>query len=163
MPNRLDRYDRLIAATREALDIVGRPYVIENVEDARPELREPLRLCAFEFGLTAIDDDGTVLHLQRHRLFESPLLLLGAGGCPGHPRSDARQIAGAYGGARRDKVEARQVRKGGYVPASLEVLRALLDAPWMTEQGCFLSIPPAYTEHLGRQVLAHLAATEARA
>jgi hypothetical protein len=31
-----------------------------------------------------------------------------------------------------------------------------LGTPWMTEQGCFVSIPPAYTEHLGRQLAAQL-------
>lgn len=36
------------------------------------------------------------------------------------------------------------------------VLRALVGADWMTERGTFLSVPPAYTEHLGRQLIAHL-------
>jgi hypothetical protein len=26
----------------------------------------------------------------------------------------------------------------------------------MTEQGCFLSIPPAYSEFIGHQLMAHL-------
>ena len=156
LPDRLTRYDRLIGATREALLIAGRHYVIENVEDAGTELRGPMRLCGFEFGLGAVDDDGTVLRMKRHRLFESSVFLAGAGGCPGHPRKGGPQIAGAYGGARRDKVEARLVRKGGYVPKSLDVLRALLGTPWMSETGCFLSIPPVYTEHVGAQLLAHI-------
>lgn len=156
LPDRLDRYDRLIPAARDLLLATGKPYVIENVEDARRELRDPLRLCGFEFGLTATDTDGTPLYMKRHRLFESNVMLFGAGGCPGHPQSDPRQIAGAYGGARRDKVEAREIRKGGYVPASLDVLRDLLGAPWMTEKGCFLSIPPVYARHIGAQLLAHV-------
>lgn len=64
------------------------------------------------------------------------------------------QCAGAYGGARRDKVEARTIRKGGYVPGT-DVMRELLGTPWMSEKGCQLSIPPAYTEHIGAQLLAH--------
>lgn len=155
IPNRVERYDRLIAATREALIIVDRPYIMENVADARPELEEPVMLCGRMFGLGAIDDDGTPLVLDRHRLFEAnPGLTLDV---PPHPKHDRSvQVAGAYGGARRDKVEARTVRKGGYVPKSLTVLRDLLGTPWMTEEGCFLSIPPIYTRYLGTQLLAHI-------
>lgn len=156
IPDRLERYDRLIAATREALRIVGRPYVIENVEDAKTELRDPVLLCGRMFGLGALDDDGTPLVLDRHRLFESNLLL--SAPSPHRPhRRDGTQVAGVYSGARRDKYEARYIRKGAYVPPSLDVLRALIGAPWMSEQGCFLSIPPVYTQHLGGQILAQLA------
>lgn len=153
IPDRLTRYDRLIAVTREAFEATGRPYVIENVEDAAPELRHPLTLCGSEFGLTAVDTDGTVLTMKRHRLFESNVPLLGAGGCLGHGPRERRQTAGAYGGARRDKVEAREVRKGGYVPKDVDVLRSLLGTPWMSEEGCFLSIPPVYARHIAEQVL----------
>lgn len=151
IPDRLTRYDRLIGATREALEIVGKPYIIENVADARRELIDPVLLCGRMFGLGAVDDDGTPLVLDRHRLFESSIPL----DVPEHRKHDRTvQVAGAYGGARRDKAEARHVRKGGYVPPSLDVLRALLRTPWMSEQGCFLSIPPAYTLLLGGQLLA---------
>ncbi len=156
VPHRLERYDRLIAATREALQIVGKPYVIENVEDARSELRDPLLLCGRMFGLGAMDDDGTPLVLDRHRLFESNLLL--SSPVPHAKHDPTLQVAGAYSGARRDKDEARNVRHGGYVPKSLDVLRRLLGTPWMSEQGCFLSIPPAFTEHLGRQIVSQLEA-----
>jgi DNA (cytosine-5)-methyltransferase 1 len=153
IPDRLDRYERLIAATREALHVVGKPYVIENVADAKGELRDPVMLCGRMFGLGAVDDDGEPLVLDRHRLFESSVALL----VPPHPKHDRSvQVGGVYGGARRDKHEARHVRKGGYVPASLDVLRALVGAPWMTEKGCFLSIPPAYSRFIGDQLLAHL-------
>jgi DNA (cytosine-5)-methyltransferase 1 len=153
IPDRLDRYERLIAATREALHVVGKPYVIENVADAKGELRDPVMLCGRMFGLGAVDDDGEPLVLDRHRLFESSVALL----VPPHPKHDRSvQVGGVYGGARRDKHEARHVRKGGYVPASLDVLRALVGAPWMTEKGCFLSIPPAYSRFIGDQLLANL-------
>jgi DNA (cytosine-5)-methyltransferase 1 len=154
LPDRLEKYDRMIAATRDVLQSIPGPYVIENVEDAHKihhELIDPLTLCGFEFNLTARDDDGVLLYLKRHRVFESNVFLMGAGGCSGHARKT--QVAGVYGGARRDKVEAREVRGGGYVPKNVDVLRSLLGTPWMTEKGCMLSIPPAYTEHLGTQIL----------
>ena len=155
VPDRLEKYDRLIGASREVARMVGRPYVIENVEDARPELVDPMVLCWTEFYQpgSVIDVDGTPLWMRRHRLFESNVFLYGNGGCR-HP--EGMQCAGAYNGARRDKVEARMIRKGGYVPRSLDVMRALTDTPWMSEKGCTLSIPPAYTEHIGRQLLAHI-------
>ncbi|HKO27586.1 MAG TPA: hypothetical protein VJU80_09030 [Solirubrobacteraceae bacterium] len=150
--DRLEKYDRLIGATREAFLIAGIPYVIENVEDAKAELESPILLCGRQFGLSAIDDDGTPLVMDRHRLFESNVLLL----APEHaPHDKSLQVAGSYGGARRDKVEAREIRGGGYVP-SAEVQRALLGTPWMTEKGCQLSIPPAYTEFIGEQLLAQV-------
>ena len=42
------------------------------------------------------------------------------------------------------------------MPADLSVLQALLRTPWMTEKGCFLSIPPVYTEFIGSQLLDHV-------
>ena len=160
IPDRIARYDRLIAATREALETTGRPYVIENVADARPEMREPLMLCWSMFYApgSVADTDGTPLRMERHRLFESNVPLFLPGGC-NHPKDV--QVAGAYGGARRDKWEARHVRKGGYVPGSVEVLRELLGTPWMSEKGCFLSIPPAYADFIGQQIAAHIAEQEA--
>lgn len=35
----------LISATRELLAATDKPYVIENVQDARKELRDPVRIC----------------------------------------------------------------------------------------------------------------------
>lgn len=155
IPDRLTRYDRLIAATREALQIVGKPYVIENVADAKAELRNPVMLCWSHFYVagTVLDDDGTPLRMERHRLFESNVDLWP----PAHCNHDKTvQVAGSYGGARRDKWEAKHVRRGGYVPASVDVQRKLLGTPWMSEKGCQLSIPPVYTEHIGRQLLTYL-------
>ena len=140
------KHPDLIGATREALLATGLPYVIENVP--RAPLVEPITLCGTMFGLTATDDDGTLLHLQRHRLFESNVKLA----APRHEHPSGVQWAGSYGGARRDKHEARHVRKGGYVP-SKPVQERLMGVAWMTQKGLYESIPPAYTEHIGRQLL----------
>lgn len=140
----------LIEQTREALIATGRPYVIENVVGA--PLLDPVMLCGRMFGLSAIDDDGTPLVMDRHRLFESNIDLV----APEHGVHDkALQVAGSYGGARRDKVEARHVRKGGYVP-SAKVQQELLGIDWMTQHGMYQSIPPVYTEFIGRQLIEHL-------
>jgi DNA (cytosine-5)-methyltransferase 1 len=144
----LDRsdYPRLIEPTREALISTGKPYVIENVTGSL--LLDPLMLCGSMFGLTAFDDDGTPLRLERHRLFETNIQMW----APHYDYHDKRvQVAGSYGGARRDKDEARNVRHGGYVP-SATVQQRLLGIDWMTEGGMHQSVPPAYTEWVGREL-----------
>jgi DNA (cytosine-5)-methyltransferase 1 len=143
----------LVPPTRTMLEASGLPYVIENVEAARPHLIDPIMLCGRQFGLGAVDTDGEWLTLDRHRLFESNLPLGAPASCRPHKRV---QVAGVYGGARRDKVEARTVRHGGYVPASLTVLRRLLGIDWMTFDELCEAIPPAFTAHLGPQVLREL-------
>lgn len=143
------KHPDLITPTRALLLATGLPYVIENVP--RAPLIDPIVLCGTMFGLRTVDDDGTVLHLQRHRLFESNMTL----DPPPHVHPSGAQWAGAYGGARRDKHEARHVRKGGYVPPE-HILRPLLDIDWMTETEMFQAIPPAYTQHIGAQLLDHL-------
>ena len=148
------KHPELIEPTREALIATGKPYVIENVEGA--PLTDPLVLCwsMFYAAGSVIDDDGTPLRMERHRLFESNVTLT-------PPRADAHdrgvQVAGSYGGARRDKVEARTIRHGGYVP-SKAVQERLLGIDWMTEGGMYQSLPPVYTEWIGLQLRQHLLA-----
>jgi DNA (cytosine-5)-methyltransferase 1 len=149
IPDRLAKYDRLIAVTREALLTIGRPYVIENVEDAKGELRDPQMLCGRMFGLSAVDTDGVKLVMDRHRVFEATFDIEP----PEHPVHGDEWVAGAYGGARRDKYEAKYVRKGGYVPPDKAVVEELLGIDWMTWKGLYLSIPPVYAEHIGRRAM----------
>lgn len=142
------KHPDLVGPTRKRLVSSGLLYVIENVP--RSPLINPVVLCGSMFGLTAVDDDGTPLRLQRHRLFEANFDLVAPRACR-HDRSV--RVAGAYGGARRDKDEAKYIRKGGYVP-SVRVMQRLLGIDWMPERSLFLSIPPAYTEHVGGMLMA---------
>ena len=167
------KHDRLIAATRDLLDQTGKPWVIENVEQARSELTSPVMLCGRMFGLDAVDDDGQRLVLDRHRLFESNVPL----SAPEHPVHDGSQVAGVYGGSRRAKVDtatlspayvavldkyaARVERGGGYVPRNKAVQQALLGIDWMTVKGMQESIPPVYAEWIGRQLAVVAAARRA--
>lgn len=143
-----DRYPDLVGPTRALLDYFGLPYVLENVVGA--PLHDPVMLCGRQFGLTAEDTDGVVLHLDRHRLFETSWGYQGPPTCLPHDRS--LQVGGSYGGARRDKHEARHVRGGGYVP-SFDVQKALLGIDWMTERELYQALPPVYTEAVGRALL----------
>ncbi len=142
-------YPDLIGATREALAATGKPYIIENVVGA--PLVDPVELCGCMFGMSAVDTDGVVLHLRRRRLFESNVALTAP---RPHDHEGQEWIGGCYGGARRDKYEAKHERKGGYVPRSKAVVQALMGIDWMTWKGMHQAIPPTYTEHLGRQLLA---------
>ena len=149
-------WPKLIPAVREALDATGLPYVIENVTDAAPEMKSPTALCGCMFDLSTVDTDGIRIHLKRERMFETNWHLTPPRPC-NHDGVD--WWAGAYGGARRDKYEAKFVRKGGYVPPDKEVVKALLGVEHdMTWQGLYECLPPAYTEHIGRQLIEYLEA-----
>lgn len=141
-------YPDLIAPVRELLIQTNKPYVIENVVGA--PLVDPVELCGCMFDLKAVDDDGIMLHLQRARLFESNVNISAP---RPHDHSEHEWVGGCYGGARRDKYEAKFVRKGGYVPPNKRVVEAYMGIDWMTWKGLHQSIPPAYTEHIGRQLL----------
>jgi DNA (cytosine-5)-methyltransferase 1 len=147
-------HPKLIELVREVLEVIGKPYVIENVVGA--PLLNPILLCGRMFNLSAIDDDGQMLVLDRHRLFETNLPIKPLEHLP-HDRK--LQVAGSYGGARRDKLEAKLIRKGGYVP-SKAVQEKLLGIDWMTQYGLFQSIPPVYTKWLGKEIRDAIVAVE---
>lgn len=142
-------YPDLVGPTRDLLIESGLPWVIENVVGA--PLIDPITLCWSMFNKpgSVIDEDGTPLRMERHRLFESNIDLTTPGPC-NHPRDI--QVAGSYGGARRDKWEAKHVRKGGYVPAK-RIQEELLGIDWATQHGLYQSLPPVYTQHIGDQLL----------
>lgn len=155
------KHARLISETRWLMQITGKPWVIENVQQARSQMNDPILLCGRMFGLEALDEDGEPLVLDRHRLFESNVPMT----APPHPNHDRRQVAGVYGGGRARKPGAtaaehrwdcKHGRKGGYVPQSNAVKQTLLGIDWMTVKGMQESIPPAYGEWIGHQLAAHL-------
>lgn len=146
------RHPDLLTPTRDMLTASGIPFVIENVPGA--PLRDPAILCGAAFGLCAYDPhSGRKLHLKRHRLFESSVPLLA-------PSCFCRnlEIGGVYGGGSGDRSRARNVRRGGYTPR-VAVQRALMGCEWMVEDELSQAIPPAYTEFIGRQLLACLGAS----
>ena len=151
------KYVNLIPPTREMLKATGLPYVIENVE--RAPLHDPMMLCGATFALQSKDDDGPLI-LRRHRLFESNVPLHNVKCDCREWQSMGFKIAGCYGGARRTRYEAEQIRHGGYVPP-YPILKDLMGIDWMTEAELFQAIPPAYTEFIGHQLLQHLTQEDA--
>jgi len=130
----------LLAPTRDLLLEVGRPWIIENVVGA------PLSgviLCGTTFELGAMTADGW-RELRRHRVFESSEFLFGAGPC--NHRVRAIGIYGSIG----DKIP-----NGAVIAADQEEGRRAMGIDWPLPWASVReAIPPAYTEWLGRQLLA---------
>jgi DNA (cytosine-5)-methyltransferase 1 len=133
---------KMIAETRAALARTGRPYVIENVELAKPEMRDWVMLCGTGFGL----------RVRRHRLFElSPFLPILTPPC--HCKNGVRD--GALIGHRLSgpKPPGRKVP-----PVFTErELREAIGVEWMSMAEMREAIPPAFTAWLGRHLLDALA------
>ncbi|MFG3323752.1 SAM-dependent methyltransferase [Streptomyces sp. NPDC048171] len=131
-------HPRLIAPTREAMESTGRPWVIENVPEAAPELRSPVMLCGAFFGL----------HTYRHRLFEA-----GGGLTLTVPEHQPH--------AHRTVKMGRPLKPGDWYHAvgnfsNVSYVKADMGVPWMSRDGIRECIPPAYTKYLGEQVAALL-------
>jgi DNA (cytosine-5)-methyltransferase 1 len=125
-----DKVD-LIPETRAAFIESGLPYVIENVPGA--PLKDALVLCGSSFGLK----------VRRHRLFESTIPLTGL---PCDHKGQGRPV-GIYGSMRDN------IPKGGRTAHSIEEAREAMGIDWMLWGDLVEAIPPAYTEHIGRQLL----------
>ncbi len=140
----------LIPPVRTLLQRAGVPYVIENVPGA--PLRAPITLCGSMFGLGAICRDGRWRQLRRHRLFESPDLefaLLPSCAHAGEP-------LGVYGhGGGQAKTVWNGGRNRGYM-GTREERRQAMAIDWMDHAELSQAIPPAYTEWIGRQLMAPL-------
>jgi DNA (cytosine-5)-methyltransferase 1 len=137
-------YTDWLAPTLAALASYTVPWVVENV-DSTTQLPGALILCGSEFGLTVVTQDGVRRTLRRHRRFGSNVWLWGAGGdaCSGRP------IVGVYGTG-----GGGQMTRG--YKATLAEAREVMEMPWASRAGVSEAIPPAYTEFVGRQLMAAL-------
>lgn len=142
------RHERLIPVVRDLLRKTGLPYVIENVEGARLELDHPIKLCGSAFGLA----------VRRHRYFESNVALLGA---PCSHVQQGRPI-GVYGDHPQDDIDYRRPdgTRRGQKALTLEHAREAMGMPWASWRGCAEAVPPAFTEYIGAQLLAHVSVGE---
>lgn len=120
----------LIHLTRWTLQLLGLPYVIENVPGA--PLKDPVQLCGSSFGLD----------VRRHRLFETSFDIK-APDCdhdwqtPRFPQATNRHNL-------RCTVEVGAYR----IP--LDVQLKAMDIDWITDKKSLSqAIPPAYTEYIG--------------
>jgi len=139
----------LIDPTRELLNSIGKPWIIENVEDA------PLGgvvLCGRMFGLPC----------YRHRRFESSMLLMS----PEHVKHDQVIGNGRRINDRRKGTLNASSGKGAWGVSGIVTVAGgqfkkadgerALGINWMTCDELAQAIPPSYTEYLGTQLLSHL-------
>lgn len=119
----------LLSLTREILKRLTVPWVIENVPGA--PMRPDLILCGSSFGQP---------RLKRHRWFEFsfnlPLILL-------PPCGHAKQLVSVFG-------------HGGHIYHGVEDWRKVMGIDWMTRDELAQAIPPAYTEFIGRYLVANI-------
>jgi DNA (cytosine-5)-methyltransferase 1 len=127
-------HEDLIGSVRSTLLRLGKPFVIENVPSAKRLLREPFMLCGSMFGLG----------VQRHRFFEVNFQLSEMlQGC------DHAKRPVLISGTHRRHDEPRY-------EYCAQACRDASGIPWMTRKELDKAIPPAYTEFIGRQLLAAL-------
>jgi len=124
----------LVTATRNAFELIGKPWAIENVPGS--PLRDPIELCGAMFDL------GT----SRHRLFETSVPSV----APTHPEHAART---AKMGRRPQPGEFMHV-VGNF--SGVDLARKAMGIDWMTRDELRESIPPAYTRWIGTQLMTHL-------
>jgi DNA (cytosine-5)-methyltransferase 1 len=139
-------WPRLIDPVRNMLVRSGLPYVIENVDGA--PLRDPVVLCGTMFP---------GLRVLRHRLFESNFLLL-APNHGKHPKVHTFDRRKSHFGKTDDMRDFVQVTGGGN--CTIAAARDAMGINWMTKNELNEAIPPAYTQWIGKQLLAHLSTSE---
>lgn len=127
----------LIEPMRELLRVTGKSFVIENVAGA--PLEWPVMLCGASFALRTGQFD-----LPRHRYFESNMRLF-------VPHCSHRRgfTIGVYGGGTNAWHRAKWGRCVG-----VRECREAMGIDWMDRKTLNQAIPPAYTEFIGRQLMA---------
>lgn len=124
----------MLAATRERLQATGKLWVIENVPGA--PMRADLKLCGCMFGLP---------HLKRERWFETSWHAFDLRQPCDH-RDGTMSVTGTSPGSRIEK------RVFGRWPTRADWQQAM-GIDWMSTKELAQAIPPAYTEHIGRQLI----------
>lgn len=142
--NRPNPHPQLVPRTRELLDRVGLPYVIEQpTSNRRGLIRRDLTLCMDMFPI----DPPRVF---RHRSFELSGLIVPQ---PGHVKHEGR-VRGWRHGVRHE---------GDYIAAyghgcgkgDIPEMQHALGIDWTdVREELTEAIPPAYTEHIGRAFIA---------
>ena len=150
--NNADAWPRLIEPVREMLEATGKPWIIENVEGA--PLIDPVVLCGTMFP---------ELRVIRHRLFESNIRLEVPEHVSPHPLVFTHDKRKSHYGKLDQNTSYVQVTGGGNSTMA-NARDAMGGIDWMrTKVELNESIPPAYTEYLGRQLLQAVKARRKRA
>lgn len=127
-------YPDLIQATRELLKLAGRPYCIENVEDA--PLINPVMLCGTMFGLKT----------YRHRIFETNFKVVQ----PAHQKH-----------AHKNAKMGRPPKENEYLQivghfSGVPMAREIMGLPHLNQYELAQAVPPAYSRYIAEQFLKHI-------
>jgi DNA (cytosine-5)-methyltransferase 1 len=140
-------YPDLLAPIRRLLDRNGKPWIIENVEAA--PMRNAIRLCGSSFGLL----------LRRHRLFESSHVLFSLPCNHRWQELGGRRFPTAFRSRRDPRTGEKRASTVVQVYGNTSGKRlwpAAMGIDWMRTKELTQAIPPAYTEFIGRQLIAQL-------
>lgn len=138
--NKGREYAQMIPETRELLATTGLPTIIENVQGA--DIRRDLTLCGEMFGLDVI----------RHRYFEVDGFKVEA---PTHKPHRGRVRGWRHGTFYGGPYVAVYGDGGG--KGSVADWQAAMGIDWTNDRKSIAeAIPPAYTEHIGAQLLDHV-------
>jgi DNA (cytosine-5)-methyltransferase 1 len=128
----------MYASTRNMLEVIGLPYVIENVIGAPYD--HGIVLCGSMFDL---EEDGE--WIRRHRNFETSWLIFQ----PRHAHPVGQRALLVTGHAfiaePRDNPHSRQ--------GPFDLACRLMGIDWMTRKELVQAIPPAYTKFIGEAFL----------
>lgn len=170
---RQNTHPDLVKEVREELQALKVPYVIENVEGA--PLLNPVMLCGSMFGLGAIPEyhcscggipfeyelgkygcpnccgDNVAklaykYQLRRHRLFECSFGIVFPPAACNH-QGLALPVYGHAGG---------QSKRDGLKFPGTDAWREGMGIDWMTGNELAEAIPPAYTEYIGKYLMAEV-------
>ena len=134
----------LIRPIRDRLVASDTPWVLENVRGARKQLPNAATICARSMGLP---------RMARHRLFETPwLLFVPPCACP----QATETTIGVYGERPDGRILNSRYPKAR-APKGLAEAQEVMGMDWADWYGTKEAIPPAYTEWIGRQLLAAIA------
>jgi len=137
-------YPKLFEIVREMCVAIGKPFVIENVVGAPFDPNKTIWLKGTMFDLRVF----------RKRGFESNVLLLQPPPLPNHAFGKAgKQGRPLKEGEAYITVTGNFNQEGGYAKVAMGI-------DWMTRKGMSQAIPPAYTEFIGKQLIAFLAQHE---
>ena len=137
-------YPDLIGPVRAALESLGIPYVIENVEDARTELRNPVTLCGAMFGIET----------YRHRLFET-----GNGLTLSQPMHPPHRARNAKMGRKAEPGEFMHIV--GNFPG-VDRARHIMGMPWASRNGLCEAVPVPYGMWIGNQAMSQIHGMEGK-
>lgn len=129
----------LIGPTRELLEAIGLPYVIENVEGS--PLDSQLMLCGTMFGPRP--------RLIKHRLFEANWTLpVAPAPCDIDTNGKHRDVYNPWSGKGRSAQKLREAQGTPWIPMSGGASRKV-----GVTGDLFNAIPPAYTEFVGNALM----------